>query len=818
MSHLPVWLASAWVAGVAAGAVDPSWSTIAGAAAAAAWLALWAAWHAGRGRIMPALAAVALGGLGVEAGAQGLRQATSPSLVQALEQAGLLPPSSGRAVAAVHLEGRLLADAQPSAYATVLRVAAETLQTPGGVRQPVAGAVTLAVTGVEATRVRGDWRAGRRLSVVAFLRRPASARNVGAPGAVREAARRRAALVGTVKSGLVVQTVARGSWVSEAAAAVRARARLAIARASGADAGEAAAVGTAVLIGDRAGLSAELQDRLQRAGTFHVIAISGGNIALWAVLASWLAGRVTARRAAALGATGAAVVAYAYVVGGGASVLRASGMAVVGVTARWLDQRAAAVNVLAATSSVLVAADPLVVADVGFWLTTAATAGLVIGLPGDRPASRAVAWARALFLTSVAAETALLPIVASVFQQVSVAGLVASAVAVPAMAVVQVAALAAVLADAVAPPVAWVAGGVLRAATFLVTESARVVDLAPWLAWKVPPPSLGAVAAYYAALAAWLWARTRLDSSRARHVRRAGAVAVGLAAAWVAVSPLTLVPGAPGHLEMTMLDVGQGDAVYVAFPNGRRMLVDAGGLLAGGGDLGARVVGPALRALGVRRLDYLVVSHPDADHLGGAAAVAREFRPAEVWTGIDVAGHAPTARLRQEAARAGASWREVRRGDRLHVGGVVLTVRHPERPEWERARVRNDDSVVCELIYGGVRIVLSGDAGRAVEEALSQDLDDASRFTVLKVAHHGSDSASARSWLERLRPTIALVSAGPANPFGHPAPAVLARLAAVGASVWRTDLDGAITVTTDGVDVAVRSATGRQAAFATQPR
>ncbi|MGE0814790.1 MAG: DNA internalization-related competence protein ComEC/Rec2 [Vicinamibacterales bacterium] len=822
MSHLPVWLASAWMAGVALGAARPPWARPAVLVAVGAWLALGLAWRLRRGRAMAALASVALAGLGVGAGASALQRATAPSLVRVLDREGLLPAYGGRAVAAVHLEGRLLADAQPAAFATLLRVAAERIHLPGhDLPAPVEGSVTVAVAGHDAVRARSGWRAGRRLSMVVFLRRPTRARNPGAPGEARDAARRRAALVGAVKSALVVETTGRGPWVSEAAADVRARARRAIARAAGPDAAEAAAVGTAVLIGDRAGLSAELQDRLQRAGTFHVIAISGGNIALWAVLAAWLAGRVTAHRAAALGATAAAVVAYAYVVGGGASVLRASGMAVVGVTARWLDQRAAALNVLAATSGVLVAVDPLVVADVGFWLTTAATAGLVLGLPADRPASRARAWGRALVLTSVAAEGALLPIVASVFQQVSVAGLAASAVAVPAMAVVQGAALAAVLADAVAPPLVWVAGGVLRAATLAVTESARLVDVMPWLAWKVPPPSIGAVAAYYVSLAAWLWARSRLDASRARPVRRAAAVAVPLAACWVAVSPATLLPRAPGRLEVTALDVGQGDAIYVAFPNGRRMLVDAGGLLGDGGDLGARVVGPALRALGVRRLDYLVVSHPDADHLGGAAAIVREFRPAEVWSGIDVPGHEPTARLQREAARAGASWREVRRGDRLVVGGVDLTVRHPDRPQWERPRVRNDDSIVCDLTYGRVRIVLSGDAGQAVEEALTADARDGPApppFTVLKVAHHGSASASSQAWLEHLRPTIALVSAGAANAFGHPAPAVLARLQRVGASVWRTDLDGAITVATDGLAVAVRSATGREAAFAAQPR
>jgi len=186
-----------------------------------------------------------------------------------------------------------------------------------------------------------------------------------------------------------------------------------------------------------------------------------------------------------------------------------------------------------------------------------------------------------------------------------------------------------------------------------------------------------------------------------------------------------------------------------------------------------------------------------------------------------VTDDAATARLRAAADEVGATWRQVLRGERLHVGEVRLDVLHPPLPDWERQRVRNDDSVVLALRHGGVRVVLTGDIGAAVEAEVAAALGDtgaAPALTVLKVAHHGSAGASSAQWLSAVRPSVALVSAGATNPFGHPAAAVLARLQAVGADVWRTDLDGEIGVRTNGAVVEVLAHIGRRRWLSAQPR
>jgi competence protein ComEC len=144
----------------------------------------------------------------------------------------------------------------------------------------------------------------------------------------------------------------------------------------------------------------------------------------------------------------------------------------------------------------------------------------------------------------------------------------------------------------------------------------------------------------------------------------------------------------------------------------------------------------------------------------------------------------------------------VQAGDLLRDGAVTVRAWHPPPPDWERQRVRNDDSLVLEIRYGGVSIVLPGDIGRPIEEALATAIPRAP-VRLLKVPHHGSASSSTMRFLTALRPQTAIISCGRGNRFGHPSPAVLARYREIGATIYRTDEQGAITIDTDGRTVSV---------------
>ncbi len=662
--------------------------------------------------------------------------------------------------------------------------------------EPASGGVSITVAGVLAAEAAGQWRAGRRVRMPAVLRRPARYLNEGVADQELLLARRGIALVGSAKSAALVQVVEPGRWFDEWASAIRASVRGALARHVSVHDPQSGAVAVAILIGDRGALDPEVEQRLQEAGTYHVIAISGGNIAILAALllaALWAMG---IRGGWAAAAAVMLLTAYAHLAGAGPSVIRATVMATIYLSLRVIDQRTAPKHAMALTAATLLLASPLSIADVGLWLTFGATAAIIVG--ASRVPLPKAAWLKApaaLVLASVCAELVLMPIGAFVFQRVTIAGLVVNLAAVPCMAVVQVAAMITAAADAVGlETLARAAGWVTHAGVRGLVDSAFVVDAAPWLTWRVPSPSIGLVAAYYLLLLVWVFL-----------VRRAWvATIVAGAFVWIAISPPTLSRTfGDGRLHLTMIDVGQGDAMLVTLPNGRTLFVDAGGVsIRGDFDIGDRVIGPALRARGLGRLDYLAITHGDPDHIGGAASLVRDFAPHEIWDGVFVNNHEPTLRLKAVAAKRRAAWRSLQKGDRLDLGGVELRVHHPPLPDWERQKVRNDDSLVIELRYGQVSMLLTGDIGREVEQALLPTLD-LLPVVVLKSPHHGSGTSSSDEFITVITPRVVVISCGRANPYGHPLPYVLDRYKSAGSEIFRTDRDGQIDVTTDGQAVTV---------------
>ena len=813
-------------------------------AAAVAGLAMWAGLRRG------AAAACVVGAIaGSVLGARAARTALAPDLAAL---AGDDP---------VVLEGVLREDATPSDFGVTCTLDARRVER-GGRWVPVSGGVRLTIAGVDAPSARHGWRAGRLLRVTATLRRPLPYRNFGTPDQEVRLAWRGIRVFGAVKSAALVEVLAHGSPLAEATSAARAWARRTVAAAIGPADPQAAAIVLAVLIGDRAGLSQEVEARMQRAGTYHVLAISGGNIAVLAAIVLAMVGRVgLAPRTRAMVVLGVLAL-YAAGVVGGASVARATLAAAVYLSARALDLRTPAINAVAVTVALLVAATPLAVVDVGFWLTVLAslailsqaercaqalTRWLPAGLPP--PIAWLVAQLALLAGATVAAEGAVGPVTAYAFGQATLAGLVLNFAAVPLMTVVQAAGLALLAAAAIHPALAIVPAVIARWAAIGIVYSAGLVDVAPCAAWTLVPPPLWLAAAV---IAAWwgMWHASGLPRGLAAAVWVAGVavIAIGpvwpsrIAAGWWVAdqtgagahdeagpnqaeprapasmlpprreAPCRLLPVPEGAawLRVVALDVGQGDSTLIRFPDGTTWLIDAGGALSGRFDVGARIVAPALRAHGLRRLDALLLTHADVDHVGGAAGLIPLVPPVRVWEGVPVAGLPLLDVVRRAAAAAGAEWGAVAAGRQARVGGVDVRVLHPPAPDWERRRPRNDDSIVLEASFGAVSVILPGDIGPAIEAALGGVLAPAS-LRVLKAAHHGSRASSTAPFLDAVAPAILVASAGRANRHGHPDPAVLARARERGAAIYRTDRDGAIAVDTDGRWVRVTTCAGTTA-------
>jgi competence protein ComEC len=749
--------------GVGAAAVTPAPSPAALAALAAALLAL--AWSAPPRAAGAAVCAAALG-IGAAAGmVERLAYDRTPLAALAHELEGAGP---------VEVRGIARRDAVPVDPRFVFLRDGEAATTARRAR-PARGRARIEVGG-EATRpaiTDGD-----SVSVWADLRPP---RPAGSPGAFDpEAQAFRAGIhaFGHAKSAQLVTRHGRHGVgrLRDAAARARhwARARILAAVPSGAE----QALVRAMVLGDRAGLDEDTAEAFRIAGTYHVLALSGAQVALIAALLAAVARRVVGSPAWSGLLVACALAFYAELVGGDVPIVRATVMAVALLAGRALALDASGANLLGLAAAVLEVHRPSAVGDVGFQLSFAATLGLIVF---TRPLlARVPALPLGLHVAlagSLAAQAPLVPLLAAHFHRVAPAAPLLNLVAVPLSAGVLLAGAAAVAVSALSNGAAAIAGSLAWALAHALLASSEVVRRFPALDHRMPDPSPGAVALYACGLVVL--------------AVRPGQRSVLLVLAGLIGVMAGRGPAADGRLHVTILDVGQGDSIVVRSPRGRALVVDAGPAF-GTRDMGESVVAPYLWWMGLRRIDGVVVTHPHPDHGGGVPFLLRAFEVGEAWEGLAPRGDAAYAALDRALRESGVARRAIRRGFRADWDGVGVEVIGPAGgpPPW---KTRNDDSLVIVLRYGGVSVLLAGDVERAGEA----DLPAGEAFAV-KVPHHGSRSSSTPGLLAAVRPAVAIVSAGHRNRFRHPHPEVVARYRQAGATLLRTDRDGSVTLSTDG--------------------
>jgi competence protein ComEC len=305
----------------------------------------------------------------------------------------------------------------------------------------------------------------------------------------------------------------------------------------------------------------------------------------------------------------------------------------------------------------------------------------------------------------------------------------------------------------------------------------------------VPDPPVWLAIAFVAALA---WSAYRWKSA---WVRLPGVVAAVGLLGLIIVYPFRPVMAAH-TLELTAIDVGQGDSLLVALPDGRLMLVDAGGIASFGKrtkpkiDIGEDVISPYLWKRGIKHLDIVAMTHAHSDHVGGMPAVLENFRPNELWTGAVPTGQEWTP-IRDQAAALGIPVRQLHRGDCFPYMEVLAPW-----PDYVAGKAaKNNDSLVLKLHYGRHTFLLTGDAEKQVErELVGTEL----RADVLKVGHHGSKTSSTTEFLDAVHPAFGIISDGYANSYGHPSPQTLEHFAERGIEPLRTDEVGLITIRSDG--------------------
>ena len=602
----------------------------------------------------------------------------------------------------------------------------------------------------------------------------------------------------------------------------------------------------AILIGETTKLDKIWTEHFRRTGTFHALVISGLHITVIAGFLLFLLRICFVPAIPALGVTALVAWLYALVSGWSAPVVRASSAFTLFLIARYFYRRGRLLNLLAAAAIGYLLYDPAQLFEASFQLSFLSVLALgtlaipildrtsrpyVQGLRNLGEPSRDLRLAPhvqsfrlelrllaetlwyylplqrewilaalgfgcrlALYVYETAALSTAIQVglalpLAIYFHRVSFTGFSANVLITPLLTLAVPVGFVAIFTDWSVPA---------KLAEWLLVVSEKIAN---WHVrfepdWRIPDPPVWLCLAFAAALAV-----LALVPGRSRWLRWPAIAAVlGLfAMVWWHPFPPDVQPRV---LELTAIDVGQGDSLFLAFPDGKLMLMDGGGILTYGRktksklDIGEDVVSSYLWTRGISHLDVIACSHMHDDHVGGVPALMDNFHPREVWTGATQ--ESPERRAIEDKARSrGIKTIAMTAGRNFAYGGAQIEVLSPPADYEPGPEAKNNDSLVLRVTYGRRVFLLTGDLEKEMEFRLVGD-DRTLRSDVLKVGHHGSNTSSTDVFLDAVSPTFAIISDGFENSFGHPHRNVLARLAAHHAGVLRTDTEGAITVRTDG--------------------
>jgi len=696
---------------------------------------------------------------------------------------------------------------------------------------------------------------GDQVEVLTNLRVPKNFNNPGQFDYVAYLERQDVALVGTVKHGLLITRLAtgQGSWLSRQVQRLR---KALLSRLDGAfGPGETAGIMKALLLGDRSALDARVEETFRITGIYHVLVVSGQHVAVIAAFlyALFRLTRIPPSFAAAL--TGIGLLLFSALAEGQPSVIRATAMAGTFLLAMLFDRDRNLLNSLSLSAWSLLLLDPFWLFDPGFELSFLAVLSIaIVALPWLRQVAEPwrnglqriqdadwdsrcepdvadlriwlrlkleelQAWAQwdrwqlsgrmvlvtarmlvavgELLVVSFAIQLVFVVLMAIFFHRVSLIAPLLNLLAVPMVGVLVPLGFLLLSLGFFGLPTDLIASKLCGSLVHILLRTAELFSGAEWGNFRVPTPPVWASTLYFISLILAL----SLPSKRFRRFF-IGTASVVL----ISILVYPFQPKSPAdRLQLTALDVRQGDSLFLSFPDGSNLLVDGGGLLGrsfgehfddDSFDIGEQVVSPFLWSLGVRKLNAIALTHAHHDHMSGLNALLKNFEVGELWVGENPLTP-EYVNLLKTALRRTVPIRSFGVGDHLLFHSAEFEFLNPEHRSRTGATPANNDSLAFRLQFGQRSFLLTGDIERRVEaEILNRP--GILHSDILKVAHHGSRSSTQPEFLDRVSPVWALISVAEHSPFGHPHAEVLDRLERKRVPVLRTDRDGAIRIESDG--------------------
>lgn len=552
-----------------------------------------------------------------------------------------------------------------------------------------------------------------------------------------------------------------------------------------------------IILGMRGEVSPVIIKAFSDSGIYHILAISGLHVGFIVALLYFISRKV-GQRVPALIITTLGIILYTIMVGGRPSVVRAGIMSVITLLGIEFGKERDYLTSLSAAALIILIINPLALFMPGFQLSFGATMGIIISFPKIKGLLRFLP-DRIADLTSVtfSAQLGILPLIAYYFGNISLIFVFTNLLVLPLMGLIIVLGFLSISAAFIFLPL----GSLIAVFNSFLIKT--VINLAlffsslPFSSVSIPLPSIMLICSYYIAFLSVF-------------LRYKKGFVLGLILTVFVVWFIIIFNDS--LLEVTFIDVGQGDAIYIKTPEGRHIMIDSGGLpdyYSGDFDIGRDVILPFLKYKGVKKLDIMIMSHIHDDHIKGMIPVLDEIR-------VDYFIQAPQKvlsknynELLKKITKLNIPVITLKKGDYFKIDDdLFFYVFHPDDIEHKGPGDENNNSLVLKMIYRNISFLFTGDIEKEAEGKILQ-LGYSLDSTVLKVPHHGSITSSTPSFIKEVNPKYAIISVGRNNAFGHPHEGVIERLEHTGARVYRTDLDGGITIRTDGEGIVVKTTVDR---------